>query len=573
MRVLAAATAALMLLTPSSQATTSAPPAGTPPAGLPPQGVSTPAASPAVSNAFGVDVATPQGPGSALNSTTIALVGVGWVRIAADWSALEPAQGKFAWASLDAAIRQAAAAGAHVVVMLENTPRWAALTPDAPPLVWSHQPPKHLAHWTAFVKAAATRYRGRVAAWQIEPSLDLTAFRGTSTDYREMLHAARGAVRAVDPEALVVAASPGGLDLPYLKAMVSRAADDFDAVMLYPRGRTPEELLEALGVIRSRILTGTRHQLWLTALPGWGAEPRMAVAALAGGVSREFWPALDPQLSTVIRLLGRSRLVGPINRGPGVYAYVFASERASVAVAWSAGPTQSVRLATAGAPTAIGPTGQLVPPGPPAAGSDEPTLPVGPDPVFVTNPAPAVVEEATRTAQQGPFQVPRDPDHDFSKAESVSATLGATNTERGLYNQRLRALPSGAVVPVAVDGAEAVRTDQPKDAVYVYFDVDHSFLFYNDGRYDLLITIEVHQASAPERVGFNVFYDSMTGYRFTRWQWIDAGQGWAKYTVRITDASFSSTWGWDFAVNGAGDKKENLVVRAVTVRKVRAGSP
>jgi len=292
-----------------------------------------------------------------------------------------------------------------------------------------------------------------------------------------------------------------------------------------------------------------------------------ATSALAGGAVREFWPALDPSLTTAMRFLGGARFIGPLNRGPGVYAFVFANGASNVVVAWSTGGTRSVPLATNGALAAVGAGGQVLPP----VGSDGTGITVGADPVFVSNPAQSVVDEAVRTVQQGPYVVPREPD--FSKADSVSATLGATNVEHGLYNQRLRALPSGGVVPVTVDGSEAVRTDQPKDAVYAYFDVDHSYVFYDDGRYDLLITIEVHKASAPDRVGFNLLYDSMSGYKFTPWQWVEAGKDWATYTFRLTDAGFSSTWGWDFAVNGAGDKKEDLVIRSVTVKKVLPSAP
>jgi hypothetical protein len=188
--------------------------------------------------------------------------------------------------------------------------------------------------------------------------------------------------------------------------------------------------------------------------------------------------------------------------------------------------------------------------------------------VFVAAPAAAVVDEAAKTLAAGPLRIPRDPAHDFSKADSVSATLGATNQERGLYNQQLRGLRSGAVVPVTVDGVSAVRTDQSTDAVYVRFTIDDSYAYFVDGRYDYVITIEVHRAGGPQRVGFNLLYDSMSGYRFSPWQWVDAGDGWASYTVRVSDASFSKTWGWDFAINGAGDKKENLVVHSVTVTRV-----
>ena len=193
--------------------------------------------------------------------------------------------------------------------------------------------------------------------------------------------------------------------------------------------------------------------------------------------------------------------------------------------------------------------------------------------MFVQGLAASALDEATRAAQHGPFQIPRDPAHDFSRAESVSVTLGPVNAERGLYNQRFRSLPAGAVVPLTVDGVDAVRTEPAKDAVYVYLDVDHSFAYFVDGREDLLITVEVHRAKATQQVGFNILYDSMTGYRFTPWQWIESGTGWAKYAVRLTDAAFSSAWGWDLAINGAGDKKEPLVIRSIVVEKIRRTGP
>lgn len=196
---------------------------------------------------------------------------------------------------------------------------------------------------------------------------------------------------------------------------------------------------------------------------------------------------------------------------------------------------------------------------------------VGPEPVFVTTPAASVLDEAAKGLAAAPVRVPRDPSRDFTNAGSVSATLGTANVERGLYNQKLRTLPSGGVLPVTVDGVDAVRTDQMKDAVYVYFTIDDSYAYFVDGRYDYLITVEAHRAGGPQRVGFNIMYDSMSGYRFSPWQWVDEGDGWAKYTIRISDASFSKTWGWDFAVNGAADKKENLVVRSVTVTRIPSG--
>ena len=74
-------------------------------------------------------------------------------------------------------------------------------------------------------------------------------------------------------------------------------------------------------------------------------------------------------------------------------------------------------------------------------------------------------------------------------------------------------------------------------------------------------------ARAPRQVGFNLLYDSTTGYRFTPWQWVDVRDGWATYTIRLTDANMANTWGWDFAINTSGNRAEDLTIRSVTVRK------
>ncbi|HKV44665.1 MAG TPA: hypothetical protein VJT32_08330, partial [bacterium] len=490
---------------------------------------------------------------------------------------LEPARGTFAWGSLDAAVKRVDVHD-RLVVVIENTPKWAALTPQAAEEVWRHQPPE-LKGWQAFIAAAASRYRGRVAAWQPEPVLDFAVFRGTIVDYLGMLHAARLAVRQADPHALIVAASPPGLDLAYTKQLLTRAGDDFDVLTVWPKGRSPEDVLEALGTMHDRILTDPRHQLWVGA-GGTASGPdaavgdqmiEMAAVDIAGGAVRQFWSGRQlssrwaPVREMINGMLAGARFVGWLPRGPGIYALIMTDGSTPTAVVWSASGVQRIAIASAGGLRGVGAAGPVPIP---SSGEGASTVLAGPEPVFVQGLAPSVLAEAAQTAQQGSPRILRDAAHDFARADGVSVTLGAVDDERGLYNQRLRALRSGAVVPVTVDGDSAVRTDQSTDAVYVYLDVDHSFAYFVDGHEDLLITVEVHRARAARQIGFNLLYDSMTGYRFTPWQWIDPGTGWATYTVKLTDANFSSTWGWDFAINGAGDKTDALTVKSVTVRKV-----
>src|SRR5690349_5935149 len=96
---------------------------------------------------FGADL----GPGIDING--IAAMGSAWVRIPADWAALEPRRGKFAWRPLDVAVKHATDARLRVVVVFLHTPKWAALTSDAPEEVWLRQPPRDLKDWQAFVAA------------------------------------------------------------------------------------------------------------------------------------------------------------------------------------------------------------------------------------------------------------------------------------------------------------------------------------------------------------------------------------------------------------------------------------
>jgi hypothetical protein len=271
-----------------------------------------------------------------------------------------------------------------------------------------------------------------------------------------------------------------------------------------------------------------------------------------------------------MRLLNGVRYVGWLSRGPGVYALVFTDGRAPLLAVWSTSGSVNIPLDSDGTlkiTTAGGGSS-------PAVSRDgKPAVLAGAEPVFVQGVAPSILAEAEQNARQAALPSPRDPAQDFSNADEVSVGLGKVNTEHGLYNQRFRTMPAGAVVPVTVEGVEAVRTDQRKDAVYVYLDVDHSFAYFVDGRADLRVSIEVHRARAAQQLGLNLLYDSMSGYRFTPWQWIDAGSGWETVTIRITDASFASAWGWDLAINGAGNKKEDLVVRSVSVHKVTPGAP
>ncbi|OLC28288.1 MAG: hypothetical protein AUH31_09680 [Armatimonadetes bacterium 13_1_40CM_64_14] len=504
-------------------------------------------------------------------------VGASVVKLTADWSEIETRQGTRTWGGLDDAINAARAVGLRVVLVLFATPRWASPATGEElndPSIYARQPPRRLEDWEAFVAAAVERYKDRVRDWQIWPGRGLPLFRGTTREYIALLRAARVFIKAADPAARVILSTPFGMDLVDLRSLLTDAPDDFDVILLTPRGVSPDALLRPLGALWERVLAGSSKAVWLEWDPysfglrsSWpGQLIKLQALAKAFGIEQLIWRG-DVSAITQVVLGGLALRVG---RRP--YAGYLTRQRALVlvfgdrdpaAVAWIGAGDEilGVEGPTTQAYTATGDARPVVTEG------DTRRVAVGNEPVVLTNTPQAWVEEAQKARQAGspPFLPPAV---DFSGAPLVSTTLGRANVERGLYNQRFRTALSEATEVIEVDGVEAVRSDNSKERVYLRFDVDDTFLFFVDGRVGVEISVEVRGASAAQQLGFNIWYDSMSGYRFTPWQWVEATPGWVSYTFRLPDAAFADTWGWDFAINAVGNRSENLIVHSVTVKKV-----
>lgn len=498
------------------------------------------------------------------------------VKLLADWSALEPEPGQFAWKPLDEAIAAASSAGLQVVLVLAYTPKWAspAEGPDlADPAIYSREPAKRIDNWAAFVSAVASRYKGKVRDWQVWTALSLPLFRGTITEYLVLLRAARLKTKATDPTSRIVLATAYGVDLIAIRRALLEVPTAFDVISLAPRGLNPDELLRPLGVLRERLLAKQWKVIWIEwdlvsvgARPTWpGQVLKVMTIARVMRVEQVFWVGEGAARAGVFevfaRYIGLKPFVGYLVTQQAL-VFLFGAPPAT-AVAWSVDGDILVPL-DADAPAVYTPTGEVQRP---PAGGGKITVGVSADPVFITGIRGASVIEARTTLQGKGLPVPPTTE-DFSQASEISARLGAKNLERGLYNMRYRSRQNGAVEVVQIDGSEAVRANAAKEIVFVYFHVDESFLYFIDGRATVEIVVEVRGARAPQQLGFNVLYDSMTGYRFTPWQWVETKDGWVTYTFRLTDANFANTWGWDFAINAAGNRNEDLTVRTVTVRKI-----
>lgn len=131
------------------------------------------------------------------------------------WSVVEPAPNQYNWAKLDAAVANAQQHGVKdILYVLAGTPSWATDDPAsggaAGVLPGAAGMPRNLADWDDFVTQVATRYKGRITAYQIWNEANLVTFStGTPAELAALTKHAYDIIKAIDPSATVVAPSMG----------------------------------------------------------------------------------------------------------------------------------------------------------------------------------------------------------------------------------------------------------------------------------------------------------------------------------------------------------------------------
>ncbi len=214
-------------------------------------------------------------------------MGFGWGKGYVNWGTVQPKPDAFRWIDPDNVVKALSDQEVKILLRVHGTPDWAR-----PAESNLSQPPNDMADFSNFMTDLATRYKGQVAAYEIwnEPNLNyewghLTPDPAT---YTEMLKAAYTAIKAVDPDALVIT---GGLsttgegsataygDLAFIQGMYDAGAKGyFDALGShpYPFGHAPDEI-DPWGLSLSRVQD--QHQvmvangdndtpIWITEV-GW----------------------------------------------------------------------------------------------------------------------------------------------------------------------------------------------------------------------------------------------------------------------------------------------------------------
>lgn len=237
------------------------------------------------------------------------------------WPDLEPEQGKWNFKRLDLYVMAAQAKGVEIVYPLGMTAPWASARPQEPT---GYKPgyaaePRDLEWWRTYVRTVAERYKGRIRYYEFwnEPS-DKTYFSGTPDMLVEMMKIAFETIKAVDPDAKLIA--PGitgaGRHLEYLDMLLSRGAKNYLDILghhFYVQRTGPESMLPLIREVKrimrkngieNKPLWNTETGWWIGNLDGTPDHPMVA----KGG-----WLRVEPVEqagSFVIRALVLARAEG-----------------------------------------------------------------------------------------------------------------------------------------------------------------------------------------------------------------------------------------------------------------------
>lgn len=364
--------------------------------------------------------------------------GIGWVRCGAgatalaNWPGIEKKKGVFTWESSDGELKRVLEQGLTPLPILGYAPEWASSDTK------KHQfgCPTDVLDYGSFAKAIVNRYKNSVPCWEMWNEEDIGFFKGSISQYADLLKAGYTGAKISDPKCKVLFGGTAGVDIPFTKAVYECGAKNFfDAFAVHPYQWAPvfneEAFISQLSDLR-RLMNSegdTHKEIWLTEL-GWATSDKsiteeiqarllteVMVATLSlkeMGVTKAFWfcakdwggpgygiirpdnthkPAFTAY-ATATKALGGAEFAGRLDLGDGVTCRLFTrgNPRRVIAVIWSEKATP-VKLAAAGA-KGLSYMGENVVLNSDANGMC--SIIAKPQPLFVVGVDPSVIEKATK---------------------------------------------------------------------------------------------------------------------------------------------------------------------------------
>lgn len=500
------------------------------------------------------------------------------------WGSLEQQPGKWEWKELDAQMDYLS--GQHMVYggIFIGSPEWNKA--DKP----GSLPVNNVKGWSHYVTQTVQHCRGRIRRWEVwnEPP-NFTGKDQTPADYAKLVAAAYDAAKAADPGCVVGLAAKSA-HLTYLEQVIRAGAKDhFDYITLHPyeildtvasnAGTEPvfmnivpsvRKMLAAVNPAKAEVPV-IFTELGCDAGKGTDVQAQALVKAYtmgaAQGVACIQWfegrdgdsgpmGLLDAKGQPRPAYTALKELIAQLGQHPAYIGWIpLAEKHRGFVFEGAAGPVL-IAWAQSGETAAIHP-GDGVRARDPLTGAANPAGILTPSPLIFTGlPAALIAEAKANRARPMNWW-----GADYSKAESVSLTIGKDQQLKGL-----RTLSGDSVAKSVVAYGGAARSGGvPGGNVFV---VDPAFLSYTGE--PLEVTVVCRRNEANDNAGFKLVYESPAGFKTAGgWYTIPDNKEWHTVKFRIEDPCFVNYWGYNFALESDGNVYNRYYLRSVEVRKLK----
>ena len=449
-------------------------------------------------------------------------------------------------------------------------------------------PVEDLPAWSDYVSHVVAHCKGRIKYWEVwnEPP-NFIAKGQTAADYAAIVRTAYDAAHAADPNCLVGLAAKS-VHVNWLEqTILAGAKDHFDYITLHP--------YETLGAVTKDVgyepvflnIVPTVRKMLAAQDPARanvpiifteigadaGKDPAQPATALvktyamsiAQGVTCVDWfegmdgdsgpmgllkadgtprPAYTAYAQMLQHLGAHPAYLGWVLLNGKDYGFVFQGAKSTVLVAW-AGPGPSPPVVLSQAASITNPlTGATT-----SAG----TLSLTVDPIIVEPVPTDLVQQAA--AHQGE---PLPWGGDYTHADSISITFGATTVENGLHTMSGRDVAANVIAY----GGNARAGSVPGGNVFM---VDPGFLTYTPTPIE--IRIVVRRDAANDNAGFHLVYESTHGFKSLGWYTVPDNQSWHTVSYKIEDDEFNGMWAYNFSLDSDGHTYDKYAIQSVRVTK------
>lgn len=233
----------------------------------------------------------------------------------AAWTNLEPEMGKWDFSLLDKYVALAETNNVKLLLPLGLSPPWASARP------WeksSYGPgraaePRNIADWRNYVLTVATRYKGRIHAYDLWNEVNEAGFYSGTVD--QMVNLAREAyivLKRVDPENILVSPSLVGKGggFAWLDEFLAKGGGQYVDVIgyhFYVPSSPPEAMLPLIDNVRNVMM---KHSV--NRKPLWNTESGWVIANVGGEIDKarnaQNWPILS--IDQASAYISRSLILG-----------------------------------------------------------------------------------------------------------------------------------------------------------------------------------------------------------------------------------------------------------------------